>query len=67
MDPKDDRVLYTMASTQALKGDREQALSALKEAIGMNAANRIHAQQDPDFDPLRDDDAFIDMVTPPKD
>ncbi len=67
LSPKDDRVLYVLASTQALKGDRDQALSALKEAIDLNAANRIHARQDPDFDPLRDDDAFLDLVQPRKD
>lgn len=67
MNPKDDRVLYVLASTQALKGDREQALAALKEAIDLNAVNRIHAQQDPDFEPLRDDDAFLDLVLPRKD
>jgi len=67
MSPRDDRVLYIVASTQALKGDREQALSALKEAIELNAVNRIYAQQDPDFEPLRDDDAFLDLVLPRKD
>ena len=67
MNPKDDRLLYVLASTQALKGDREQALSALKESIDLNATNRIHAQNDPDFDVLRDDDAFLDLVLPRKD
>jgi tetratricopeptide (TPR) repeat protein len=67
MSPKDDRVIYAIASTQSLKGDREQALAALKEAIELNVVNRIQAQQDPDFDPLRDDDAFIDMVLARKD
>jgi tetratricopeptide (TPR) repeat protein len=63
MDPSNDRVLYVMASTQALKGEREAALRMLKEAITANPENRIHAQQDPDFEPLRDDDAFIDLVS----
>jgi tetratricopeptide (TPR) repeat protein len=67
LSPKDDRFMYVMASTRALKGDRESALSALKEAIDLNGVNRIQAQQDPDFDPLRDDDAFIDMVLLRKD
>jgi len=67
LDPRDDRVVYAIASTQSLRGDRELALAALKEAIDLNAFNRIQAQQDPDFDPLRDDDAFIDMVLVPKD
>jgi len=63
MSPKDDRFLYASAATQALKGDREQALSLLKEAIDTNPENRIHAQSDPDFEVLADDDAFIDLVS----
>jgi len=66
MNPKDDRVLYVLAATQALKGEREQALSSLKEAIDLNATNRIHAQNDPDFETLREDDAFLDLVLPHK-
>ncbi len=62
LEPRDDRLHYALASTQSLRGDRDQALSALKAAIELNAVNRIHARQDPDFEPLRDDDAFIDMV-----
>jgi len=63
MNPGDDRFLYAIAATQALKGEREQALSLLKEAIETNPENRIHAQTDPDFDLLSDDDAFIDLVS----
>jgi tetratricopeptide (TPR) repeat protein len=63
MSPKDDRFLYATAATQALKGEREQALSLLKEAIETNPENRIHAQSDPDFELLADDDAFIDLVS----
>ncbi|HEU5179521.1 MAG TPA: tetratricopeptide repeat protein [Candidatus Polarisedimenticolia bacterium] len=62
MEPGDERILYATASTAALKGEREQALSMLKEAIQANPQNRIAAQHDPDFEPLRDDDAFIDLV-----
>lgn len=63
MEPGDERILYATASTAALKGEREQALSMLKEAIQANPQNRIAAQHDPDFEPLRDDDAFIDLVS----
>lgn len=64
MNPSDDRALYLMASTLALKGERDQAIERLREAIQANSNNRAHAQQDPDFDPLRDDDSFIELVFP---
>jgi len=67
MSPKDDRFLYATAATQALKGEREQALNLLKEAIETNPENRVHAQSDPDFDLLSDDDAFIDLISPERD
>ena len=66
MSPQDDRVVYTVATTLALKGEKEQALSSLKEAIELNSRNRIYAQQDPDFDLLRDEGDFIDLVFPAK-
>lgn len=64
--PRDDRVVYIMASTLALKGEKDQALSSLKEAIELNSANRIHALQDPDFDLLREEGDFLDLVAPAK-
>ena len=64
LDPQDPRVLYAMASTHALSGNRDAALDTLKEAIDANPQNRIAAQQDPDFDGLRDDDVFVEMVSP---
>ena len=63
MSPSDDRFLYATAATRSLMGEREGALNLLKEAIQANPENRIHAQNDPDFEPLSDDDAFIDLVS----
>jgi tetratricopeptide (TPR) repeat protein len=63
MSPNDDRFLYATAATRSLMGEREEALTILKEAIQANPENRIHAQNDPDFEPLSDDDAFIDLVS----
>src|SRR5262245_37273286 len=64
LNPKDDKAHYVMASTRALKGDREQALNHLKEAIDINATNRIYAQNDPDFEPIRSDDGFQNLIYP---
>ena len=62
--PKDEKVHYVMASTLALKGERQDALKHLREAIELNAANRIYARNDPDFEPLRDDEGFQNLVHP---
>lgn len=62
--PRDDRAHYVMASTRALKGDRELALKHLQEAIGLNGTNRVYAQNDPDFEPIRGDDGFQNLIYP---
>lgn len=62
--PKDEKVHYVLASTLALKGDRREALDHLKEAIELNATNRIYARNDPDFEPLRDDENFQNLIHP---
>lgn len=62
--PKDERVLYVMASTLALKGERQDAIKHLRDAVQINPTNRIHARNDPDFEPLRDDESFQDLIYP---
>src|SRR5437867_3712365 len=62
--PKDEKVHYVMASTLAAKGDRREALEHLREAIELNATNRIYARNDPDFEPLRDDENFQNLIHP---
>jgi tetratricopeptide (TPR) repeat protein len=62
--PKDEKVHYVLASTLAQKGERRQALEHLKEAIELNVTNRIHARNDPDFEQLRDDENFQNLIHP---
>ena len=62
--PKDEKVHYVLASTLAQKGERRQALERLKEAIELNTTNRIHARNDPDFEQLRDDENFQNLIHP---
>jgi tetratricopeptide (TPR) repeat protein len=62
--PKDEKVHYVLASTLALKGDRREALDHLREAIELNTTNRIYARNDPDFEPLRDDENFQNLIHP---
>ena len=62
--PKDEKVHYVLASTLALKGERREALAHLQQAIELNATNRIYARNDPDFEPLRDDENFQNLIHP---
>ena len=62
--PKDERVHYVLASTLALKGERPEAIRHLKEAIDLNATNRVYAMNDPDFEPIRDDEGFQNLIHP---
>ena len=62
--PKDEKVHYVLASTLALKGDRQEALDHLRKAVELNATNRIYARNDPDFEPLRDDETFQNLIHP---
>jgi tetratricopeptide (TPR) repeat protein len=63
--PKADHVLYAMAAANALKGNRDQALSYLKQSIHHRAENRFQALQDNDFAVLAEEQAFKDLVAPP--
>ena len=62
--PKDEKIHYVLASTLALKGDRQEALKHLQEAIELNATNRIYARNDPDFEPIREDETFLNLIHP---
>jgi len=56
--PKGDHILYAMAAVNALKGNRDQALTFLKQAIHYRPENRFLASRDNDFDQLADDPDF---------
>ena len=56
--PGDDRVLYCQAAAHAQSGAIDEAISALREAIGINESNRVYALNDPDFVSLHVHDDF---------
>jgi tetratricopeptide (TPR) repeat protein len=62
--PKSDKVHYAIASVYALSGDKARAVAALQAAVRLNERNRVFAQNDPDFDRIRDDHEFIQLVEP---
>lgn len=59
-----EKALYALACVHARQGRKEIALETLKEAIRANAANRILALADGDFEGLRDEPEFSALMKP---
>jgi tetratricopeptide (TPR) repeat protein len=57
-DPDNDHALYMLAVAHAQRGEHAEAVAHLERAIALNPENRALARNDPDLEPLRDDDAF---------
>lgn len=57
-DPDNDHALYMLAVSHAQRGEHAEAIAHLERAIAINPDNRALARQDPDLEPLREDDAF---------
>jgi len=58
MNPKEGKVLYLMADAYCLLNDKEKALEFLKKAIQRDKFFSILAQNETDFEPLREDKKF---------
>jgi tetratricopeptide (TPR) repeat protein len=65
LEPKGGHILYAIAAANALKGNKEQALSFLKQSIHHGPENRFHAAQDNDFAALIEEPGFRELLTPP--
>src|SRR2546423_1649249 len=52
------RSLYMLAVPHAQRGEHAEAVAHLERAIALNPENRALARNDPDLEPLREDDAF---------
>jgi tetratricopeptide (TPR) repeat protein len=62
--PRNESALYCLAAAQARIGDTPAALKALRSAILASPASRTQARQDPDFERLREETAFLALVSP---
>lgn len=58
------KVLYARASVRALRGESDAAVLDLRKAVSADPILRFQAVNDPDFDRIRDEAAFIDLVEP---
>jgi Tfp pilus assembly protein PilF len=63
-EPSSPRFLYARASAYALKGNKDAAIGDLRQAIALDPPVRFQAVNDPDFDPIREEPAFIDIIEP---
>lgn len=62
--PSSAKYLYARASASAIKGDTEKAVSDLRQAIAADPQIRFQATNDPDFEQIREEPAFIDIIEP---
>jgi tetratricopeptide (TPR) repeat protein len=64
--PKLEYISYALAAAYSLRGDAEDALQHLKEAISLRPQNRIQARRDEDFQRLAADARFRELVLNPQ-
>jgi tetratricopeptide (TPR) repeat protein len=60
--PDSDYIYYSVAASQALKGDLAESLENLRKAIALNEDSRIYAKNDNDFAALLSKKEFTDLV-----
>ena len=56
--PDNSNVLYNLACVEALAGKTDRALGHLAQAVEADPRTKAWAQEDTDFDPIRDDPRF---------
>jgi tetratricopeptide (TPR) repeat protein len=64
--PKGDHILYALAAANALLGNKDAAVSYLKQSIQHRPENRFQAAQDDDFRAMAEEPEFKDLVAPPE-
>lgn len=63
-DPTSVKVLYARASAWALSGNADSAVRDLRQAIAGDPTIRFQAVNDADFERIREEPAFIDIIEP---
>ncbi len=62
--PNDASILYARASVRGLQGNAEAAAFELKKSVAIEPKFRFQAASDADFDKVRDEASFIDIIEP---
>jgi tetratricopeptide (TPR) repeat protein len=60
--PEADYIYYSVAASQAMKGDAAKAIESLRKAIELNEDSRIYAKNDADFSALQTKKEFAELV-----
>jgi tetratricopeptide (TPR) repeat protein len=60
--PDDPTVLFNLACAESLLGRADDAIDHLRRSIAIDESFRELAQTDSDFDPIRDDSRFRELV-----
>ena len=55
-------LLYNLACCESLAGRTTDAVEHLRQAVGLSDRVRTYAKNDSDFDPIRDEPAFKELV-----
>jgi len=63
-EPTSVELLYVRACTWAHKGAAEKAVGDLRQALATDPKVRYQAMNDPDFDRIREEPIFIDLIEP---
>jgi tetratricopeptide (TPR) repeat protein len=64
-DADNDHALYMLAVAHAQRDEHAEAIAHLERAIALNPENRALARNDPDMEPLHDDEAFRTALETP--
>ena len=64
-DPDNDHAIYMLAVAHAQRDEHAEAVAHLERAIALNPENRALARNDPDLEPLHDDEAFRATIDTP--
>jgi hypothetical protein len=60
--PEHPEVFYNVACCESLAGRTADALDHLRHAVDLSERCRVLAQGDSDFDPIRDEPAFKELI-----
>ncbi len=60
--PQYAELFYNLACCESLAGRTTDAVDHLRRAINMSERFRAHAKDDSDFDPIRDEPAFKELI-----
>jgi tetratricopeptide (TPR) repeat protein len=58
-------LFYNVACCESLAGQTDEALEHLRRSIEMSERSRAYAMDDSDFDPIRDEPAFKELIGRP--